>query len=112
MYIGGYAVECVLKAKLMERHRCRNLRELEERLHDRRLLAADDTVFTHRMELLLRLCDGMSRLSQNKVLWADFAMINRWIPAWRYDGKESTAHDAEDFLRGIERVYGWAKLNL
>ena len=37
MYVGGYAVECLLKAKLMRMFKCVNLRELEEKLKRRKL---------------------------------------------------------------------------
>ena len=32
MYLAGYSIECLLKTKLMERHGCRNLNELEDEL--------------------------------------------------------------------------------
>jgi hypothetical protein len=42
MYIAGYVIECLLKAKLMRIFACRHLREVEEELHDRGLVAAED----------------------------------------------------------------------
>ena len=38
MYIAGYAVECLLKTKLMQIYGCQNLRELEEVLQRRSVL--------------------------------------------------------------------------
>ena len=48
MYVAGYSIECLLKAKLMQMYNCRHLRELEEELQGRGVLAAEATVFTHR----------------------------------------------------------------
>ena len=66
MYLAGYAVECLLKTRLMQRFNCRNLRELEEELQDRGLLAVHATIFTHHLEMLLRLSQGLDRLRQNE----------------------------------------------
>src|SRR6266481_6353569 len=76
MYMAGYAVECLLKTKLMRRFDCRHLRELEEELQHRGVLAAEATVFTHQLELLLRLTDALDRLRQNESLWRQFNMVN------------------------------------
>jgi len=46
MYIAGYAVECLLKTKLMQMYNCRHLRELEDELQRRGVLPAHGTVFT------------------------------------------------------------------
>jgi len=40
MYMAGYAIECLLKTKLMRMFDCRHLRELEEELQTRGLLSA------------------------------------------------------------------------
>ena len=40
MYMAGYAVECLLKTKLMQVYGCRTLRELENELQRRGLLDA------------------------------------------------------------------------
>lgn len=59
MYMAGYALECLLKTKLMQMYNCRNLRELEDELQRRGVLAMQATVFTHQLELLLRLTQSM-----------------------------------------------------
>jgi HEPN domain-containing protein len=38
MYLAGYAVECLLKARLMRMFGCRHLDDLEDELHRRRVL--------------------------------------------------------------------------
>ena len=83
MYMAGYALECLLKTKLMQMYSCRNLRELEDELQQRGVLEMQATVFTHQLELLLRLTQSMDRLRQNRLLWPQFNLVNRWLPAWR-----------------------------
>src|SRR5665213_1883946 len=76
MYMAGYSVECLLKTKLMRVFDCRHLRELEEELQRRGMLAFQATVFTHQLEVLLRLANAIERLRQNEEHWRLFAMVN------------------------------------
>jgi hypothetical protein len=55
MYLAGYAVECLLKAKLMQRFQCLNLQQLEQHLREKRLLRRADTIFSHQLYFLLQL---------------------------------------------------------
>src|SRR4051812_557909 len=66
MYIAGYSLECLLKKKLMQMFDCRHLRELEDELQKRGILTQNTTVFTHQLELLLRLTNAIDRLRQNE----------------------------------------------
>ena len=65
MYMAGYAVECLLKTKLMQMYSCRTLRELEDELQRRGALAEHATVFTYHLELLLRLIQRLDQLRQH-----------------------------------------------
>jgi len=112
MYMAGYAVECLLKTKLMQIYSCRNLHELEEDLQRRGVLAHRATVFTHHLELLLRLTQGFDRLRRNRTLWPEFNIVNRWIPAWRYTVNLSNRQDAEDFLEAVGNIIHWIKNNI
>ncbi|MBM3236525.1 hypothetical protein FJZ31_09520 [Candidatus Poribacteria bacterium] len=112
MYMAGYAVECLLKAKLMRIYDCWNLRELEEELQHRGMLARHATVFTHHLELLLRLTQGFERLRQNQRLWPQFNIVNRWMPAWRYTADLSNRQDAEDFLEAVDNLMRWIENNV
>ena len=112
MYMAGYSVECLLKTKLMRMFNCRHLRELEEDLQTRGLLASQATVFTHQLELLLRLTNVMDRLRRNQEYWRLFNRINRWIPAWRYTADLSNPEDAGDFLVAVEKVSHWIENNV
>ena len=110
--MAGYSVECLLKTKLMRMFNCRHLRELEEDLQTRGLLASQATVFTHQLELLLRLTNVMDRLRRNQEYWRLFNRINRWIPAWRYTADLSNPEDAGDFLVAVEKVSHWIENNV
>lgn len=112
MYLAGYSVECLLKAKLMQKFDCRHLRELESELQRRGVLPGHATVFTHQLEILIRLAQRLDRLRQNAPLWQDFNIANRWLPAWRYAANLSRREDAEDFLDAVEKLSRWIENNI
>ena len=112
MYMAGYAVECLLKTKLMHIYDCQNLGELEDLLRHRSILPANRTVFTHQLEDLLRLTPGYNRLRQDRDLWHMFQVVNLWTPQWRYTAKQTTYQEAVGFLTCIENVMHWIDTNL
>jgi len=112
MYLAGYSIECVLKAKLMQMFSCSNLLDLEDELQRRNLLADRATIFTHQLEVLLRLANGLDRLRQNAALWPLFNIVNRWIPAWRYNPDLSNREDAEDYLDAVDKIRHWIDNNI
>jgi hypothetical protein len=112
MYLAGYSVECLLKAKLMRKFRCRHLRELEEELQRRGLLASTATVFTHQLEALIALSGGWDRLRRNARLWRQFQNVNRWMPAWRYTADLSDEAEASEFLIAVDAVRRWIQNNV
>ena len=112
MYMAGYSIECLLKAKLMRIYACSNLRDLEVELQRRGLLAEHATIFTHQLEILLRLANGLDRLRQNAQLWPLFNIVNRWIPAWRYNPDRSEHDDARDYLNAVDSIRHWIDNNL
>ena len=112
MYMAGYAIECLLKTKLMEMYNCRNLRELEQELQRRRLLPANTTIFTHQLEVLLRLTQARDRLRQNRHIWLQFNVVNSWMPAWRYTANQSSRSEAQHFLEAVEPILEWIDHNI
>jgi HEPN domain-containing protein len=112
MYMAGYTVECLLKTKLMKIYDCHHLNELEARLRERRVLSTRGTVFTHQLEILLRLTQSLDRLRQDQPTWRLFNIVNRWIPAWRYSADPSRREDAEDFLEAVAKVARWIERNV
>ncbi len=111
MYIGGYAVECLLKTKLMQIYDCKNLGELEDLLRQRSILSAHRTVFTHQLEDLLRLAPGYNRLMQNRDVLSLFNKVNQWTPNWRYTSKQANRREATEFMTSIERFMHWIDNN-
>ena len=112
MYVAGYAIECLLKSKLMRMFGCRHLRELEEELQESGKLGLKSTVFTHQLEALLRSSGALDRLRRSEEHWRLFNMVNRWVPAWRYAADLSNREDAEDFLAAIEEISRWIEHNV
>jgi hypothetical protein len=112
MYITGYAIECLLKTKLMRMFACNTLSELEDRLRRQNLLPASTTVFTHQLEILMRLTRSLQRLRQDVHLWSVFNIANRWVPAWRYTADPSNSDDAADFFDAVERLMKWIENNV
>lgn len=112
MYMAGYSIECLLKTKLMRMYECRHLRELQEELQRRGVLSAQTSIFTHQLELLLRLAGGLERLRQSEEHWRLFNLVNRWVPAWRYTADLSNAEDAADFLTAVNRISQWIENNI
>ncbi|MYA71711.1 HEPN domain-containing protein [Candidatus Poribacteria bacterium] len=112
MYMAGYAVECLLKTKLMHIYNCQNLHALEDLLRQRSILPAHRTIFTHQLEDLLRLTPGHNRLRRNRNLWHMFQAVNLWTPQWRYTAKQATRQEATRFLTFIENVRHWIDTNL
>ena len=112
MYLAGYAVECLLKAKLMQIYDGRTLRELEAELKRRSILPAHGTVFTHQLRNLLKLAPGHNRLLQNPELHHMFSNVNRWTPHWRYDPFQADLGEATQFMLHVGRVMHWISTNL
>ena len=112
MYTAGYAVECLLKTKLMHIYDCKNLRELEDLLRQRSILPAHRTIFTHQLEDLLRLTPSYNRLMQNRDVWHMFHTVNLWTPQWRYTAKQTTRQEATRFLTAIENLIYWINHNI
>ena len=105
--MAGYSVECLLKAKLMDIFGCHQLSELEEELRGRKGFAAATTVFTHQLETLLRLTGATDRLRQNQAIWQAFGLVNRWVPAWRYNPRRTDPDDAREFIKAVGVILHW-----
>ena len=112
MYIAGYAVECLLKTKLMRIYGCRTLGDLEDELQNRSILPEHGTVFTHRLRDLLKLAPGHNRLMQNREMWFLFNRTSRWTPHWRYTLKQANRQAATEFVADVERLMRWIDNNI
>ncbi|MDE0396366.1 MAG: hypothetical protein OXL96_01025 [Candidatus Poribacteria bacterium] len=112
MYIAGYAVECLLKTKLMQIYDCKNLRELDDVLLRRSVLPVGSTTFIHQLETLFKLTPSYHRLQQNQDIWSLFNVVNRWVPKWRYVSKQTTRDEASFFMDAVEKVMQWIDNNI
>ena len=112
MYMAGYAVECLLKTRLIHIYDCKNLRELEDLLRQRSILPENHTVFTHQLEDLLRLTPGYNRLIRNREMLPLFNKVNQWTPNWRYTSKSTHRREATEFMISIESFMQWINNNL
>jgi hypothetical protein len=112
MYLAGYSLECLLKAKLMQRFRCRTLEALEDELHERSLLRRDRSVFTHQLEPMVQLLGAKDRLKDNDQVYAAFNLANRWLPSWRYSADPASDGEAELFLDSTKAVRSWVANNV
>ncbi|MDE0466414.1 MAG: hypothetical protein OYL97_05105 [Candidatus Poribacteria bacterium] len=112
MYIAGYAVECLLKTKLMQIYDCKNLRELDDVLQRRFVLPVGSTTFTHQLETLFKLTPSYHRLQQNQDILSLFNVVNRWAPKWRYVSKRTTRDEASFFMNAVEEVMHWIDNNI
>lgn len=112
MYIAGYAVECLLKTKLMPIYDCKNLRELDDVLQRRFALPTGGTIFTHQLETLFKLTPSYQRLQQNRDILSLFNVVNRWAPKWRYVSKQTTGDEASFFMDAVEKVMHWIDNNI
>ena len=112
MYLAGYAVECLLKVKLMMMFQCSNLKELEEDLKQRGIIDESTGHFTHPLEPLLRLTHAESRLRANPDILRRFYRVNRWIPAWRYWSHPSSRQEEEEFMEAVAIMLKWVENNV
>jgi len=106
-YLGGYAIECKLKAVAMEAYGCDSLQALAEKWK-----VEEKAVYHHGLEVFAkRIHQLFDRLRQSPV-WHDFAsQVNRWRPDWRYDGRDWSHDKAKTFMGAVRRVYHWLDSN-
>lgn len=109
MYLAGYAIECKIKAKAMELHKCKSLDDLREKLD-----LQDESVYSHRLESLVNdlLPKGTrDRLFQGRAKVAFTSHVNQWLPEWRYDPTSPGLERATEFLEAVDVVWDWLENN-
>jgi hypothetical protein len=107
--MGGYAVECRLKAIAMEIYGCWTLRELSERLD-----VTENDVFQHGLEALLgKMPKGLQdNMKADRSVWRAFTgQVNRWKVSWRYAPRPLTGEEAQTFLYAVDTVFDWLDAN-
>ena len=106
VYLGGYAVECKLKAIAMERHVCWTLEQLALRWQ-----VSEDVVFSHGLEVFLNQLSLYDKLRKSEVGRDFTGQVNQWRPSWRYSPRNWPVAEAEVFMNAVERVYAWLDAN-
>jgi hypothetical protein len=111
MYLAGFVIECLLKAKLFERYKW-----LQSTRSPAAMAAADHEVWSlcyrsHDLdELLAHLPDLANRLSKlprdapGAVLNSVKRVCGSWTIFARYSPHSATIHEAEDFLARVKEI--------
>lgn len=113
MYLAGYAVECLLKAYLIQQEGCRYLSDAQQRINARRQSAGKEpirdiarTASGHSLGYLLGLTDLESQQGFDVKLWG---RLTEWKPAWRYDPAPSAPDAARAFLEDVRAALRWVQ---
>jgi len=112
MYLLGYAVECRLKAQLMEKYRADTLEELADMLNRR--IRRELDLFNHNLELLFDLLDVRDKLigrdGDQKNLRA-FHRCSRWRVDWRYRPDEGNELECRLFFDAVKQFLSFVQQN-
>jgi hypothetical protein len=105
-YLGGYAIECKLKAIAMEAFDCWTLRQLAARWQ-----VPEQDVYSHGLEALIEQLPLRDNFHRSEA-WPFFARhVNQWRASWRYDPRNPPVESAQTFLGAVDRVYKWLEAN-
>jgi hypothetical protein len=99
MYMLGYAIECSLKARLMERFGCQHLQELERQLGRR--LKRKLNLRTHSLDVLLEYAQSEHRLTGS--LQHAYNRCRTWTVQWRYDPFVGNERECLEFFEDGDR---------
>jgi hypothetical protein len=105
LYLGGYAIECKLKAIAMEIYGCWTLQQLAVRWR-----VPEQNVYTHGLEAFLEQLPLRDRLHDSDA-WDSFARVNKWRASWRYNPENVPIETATKFLKAVDEVYRWLDVN-
>ena len=105
MYLAGYAVECKLKARLLDQHKVATLAELERVLQ--RKIKRRIGLYVHHLNALGSLLVGWNRLSGFPAFQRCWSVALSWSVGWRYAREHVLAPEARAFLSSIEECLRW-----
>ncbi len=113
MYLAGYAVECLLKAYLIEQERCQSLTQARTRMGARRKRRGQEpieriasTSAGHDIYYLVGLTDISARPGYDAKLWGRLAA---WKSTWRYEHDAPSRPVAERFLDDVRFAVAWLR---
>ncbi len=104
MYVLGYAVECKLKARLMEMYDERTLEDLEKRLV-KKFKGETIDLKTHSIERLFFLSGARDRLmakGESDANLRAFQQCNQWNVSWRYDPYRGNQDKCDIFFQHVD----------
>ena len=111
MYLAGYAVECYLKAYLIEQEGCLYLSDAQKRINECRQRAGREPIRDiahsasgHSIGYLLGLTNLEMQHGFEVKLWGRLA---EWKASWRYDPSLATRTEAEAFLKDVQTATRW-----
>jgi hypothetical protein len=108
MYLFGYAVECGLKAKLMERYGFRHLLQLQQYLSEK--TGKEVNLYTHSLDTLMNWTEAQGRMEPGlRVHWA---VVRQWRVDWRYSPDESSKEECSQFSVAVEKVLTHIRRNV
>ena len=111
MYLAGYAVECLLKAYLIQQLNSQTLAAAMDAINLQRKQEKRDpieniarTAAGHQIFYLLRLTDLQGRPGYDIRLWGH---VGQWRSAWRYETDFVQRQEATDFIDAVQSVVDW-----
>ena len=111
MYLAGYAVECLLKAYLIQLNEAQTLKAAVETINQRRMhqgLAGIENIARsaagHKIEYLLQLTDLPQFPDFDRELWGRLA---QWSSSWRYETDAVPRARAAEFLDDVQASVNW-----
>ena len=112
MYLAGYAVECLLKAYLIQHMSEQTLVAAMESLNKRRKRQGQSpvrniarTAAGHEIAYLSQLTDLQTAyVTYDVKLWG---RLGAWRSAWRYETERVLLPDAQEFLEDVEAAVNW-----
>ena len=112
MYLAGYAVECLLKAYLIQHNNAPTLSAATVRLNRRRknqglqpVRNIARTAAGHQIAYLVELTDlPTTHTGYDRGLWGRVAA---WQSAWRYESGQVPPEEAREFLEDVEAAVHW-----
>jgi hypothetical protein len=110
MYLLGYAVECSLKARLMERFGVSTLSGLERELGRR--IGQEVNLRTHSLDLLFEFTKAEHRLDGDGSQRRAFNRCRTWNVNWRYDPFGGDEVECLDFFEACNRFLGFVETSV
>ena len=111
MYLAGYAVECLLKAYLIQQEDTptlsRAMRSLDKFRISKGQKAVKDIAHTaagHQIVYLVKLTNLETYPGYDEKLWG---RVGKWQSSWRYESGWVEQKKAQEFLKDVEVVVRW-----